>query len=662
MNNIKIGVASLNQIPLDWTGNQFRIMNVIQQAIKEEVALLLLPELCISGYGCEDAFFSQDVLFKAKDTLTGIIEYIKRSDKRGLIVSVGLPYFLNGAIYNVSALINKDGVIAYIPKQNLANDGVHYENRWFKAWEPGVSCSVSEQFEDTLIDFGDILIDFNGIKIGYEICQDAWVSNRPGINHANNGVHIILNPSASHFAFGKHDIRKQFIKEGSRAFKCAYVYANLLGNESGSSIFEGDTIIATEGEVIASGRRLSFQDHILTTAIIDLDNIKTIQSMDGSFRPNLNKSNVVFTDYDLILSKYLQLNSKLDLKAEDWCKEEEFIHAEALGLFDYMRKSRSNGWVLSLSGGADSTICACLIKLMHDLGIQDLGKDQFIEKSGMKFSDKDNLMKQLLTCIYQGTVNSSQETFDSAEKLSKAIGATFLEWQVDSMIDGYKYLVQKELNIDLSWENNDIALQNIQARVRIPGLWMVANIKNALLICTSNRSEAAVGYCTADGDLSGSLSPIAGVDKYFLLDWLKWVYLYYYKASDDDNFEYNSKDEWMNSLTAVLDLQPSAELRPLDNKQVDSEDLMPYEILDFIERKFIVQKKSPNDIFEHLKLKFSSVDVELLRGYTNKFFKLWSRNQWKRQKQPVSFMLDEECLDPRSWMRFPILSASFREI
>jgi NAD+ synthase (glutamine-hydrolysing) len=661
MNNIKVGAASLNQIPMDWSGNQFRIMAAIKEAINEKVTLLLLPELCISGYGCEDAFFSQDVQFRAKNSLKGIIEYIKCIQPiDDITISVGLPYFYNGAIYNVSALINDCGVIAYIPKQNLANDGVHYEGRWFRAWESGKLIEVKETIihQTRNIPFGDTLIDFKGIKVGYEICQDAWVSNRPGINHAQHGVDIILNPSASHFAFGKHAIRERFIKEGSRAFKCAYVYANLLGNESGSSIFEGDTEIAIGGEIIASGKRLSFQNHILTTAVIDIDDIRTTQSMDGSYHPKLDEYNEVLVNYSF-KSCEPKRHKGIDLKAEEWDKNEEFNHAEALALFDYMRKSHSNGYCLSLSGGADSTACAILIKLMHDFGIAELGKREFIIKSGMKFSDKENLMKQLLTCIYQGTVNSSQETFNSAKTVAEAIGSTFLDWQVDNMVDEYKHVVQRELDIDLSWENNDIALQNIQARVRIPGLWMVANIKNALLICTSNRSEAAVGYSTADGDLSGSLSPLAGIDKHFLLSWLNWMYCEWQDAHSN---EYYRGSDWIHALRHVLDLQPSAELRPADNKQTDEQDLMPYEFLDFIERKAIVQKKSPRDIFEHLKLRFSSTDHELLRGYVNKFFKLWSKNQWKRHKQSVSFMLDEECLDPKTFCRFPILSASFEEI
>lgn len=670
MNNIKIGAASLNQIPLDWNGNFDRICAVIKEAYEQGVTLLLLPELCITGYSCEDAFFIQDVQKKSKKMLFNIVEFINAIND-DIVVSVGLPYFFDGAIYNVAAIINKLGLIALIPKQNLANDGVHYESRWFKPWESEKLSYITEY--GIKIPFGDLLIDFNGVKIGYEVCQDSWVSNRPGINHAQHGVDIILNPSASHFAFGKHDIRERFIKEGSRAFKCAYVYANLLGNEAGSSIFEGDTFIAAGGEVVASGRRLSFKDHILTTAIIDTDYIKTIQSMDGSYRPDVGEYNKVEAKYDLKNHSYE--NQYGLCKAEKWCKEEEFVHAESLALFDYLRKSHSKSYILSLSGGADSTACAILIKFMHDFGVEELGLDNFIEKSGISFSNKENLMSDLLTCIYQGTENSSKETLESAETVAKAINATFINWSVDNVINEYKSLVQVGLNVDLTWEADDIALQNIQARARIPALWMIANIKNGLLICTSNRSEAAVGYSTADGDLSGSLLPIGGVSKQFLLHWLWWVQYEYAPKLRRRNFK--KEVEWIDCLAGVNSLKPSAELRPLSTNQNDEQDLMPYDVLEFIEHKFIVEKKSPTEVFECVKNRYSGSisckicpelndtpekKLELYRGYVNKFFKLWSRNQWKRHKMSVSFMLDDECLDPKTFCRFPILSVPFEEV
>lgn len=663
MNNIRVAAAALNQIPLDWEGNYNRIIEVINLAVDEEVSLLCLPELCITGYGCEDAFFAKEVHNKAVGYLDKIINYLIKIDyEKGydITISVGLPYFLDGALYNVAALINRSGCLGLVPKQNLANDGVHYESRWFK---PGPINSTQElKFGDNSVYFGDLIFNFEGIRVGFEICEDLWVANRPGSSLASKAVDIILNPSASHFAFGKHETRERLVVESSRAYKCTYVYSNLLGNESGRVIFEGDNMIASAGKLIASSPRLSFKDVILTTAVIDTDHTKTLQVMNGSFHPILadkSKETYVVIECDelkTIRNGYSETDNAL--RAEKLTKFDEFIFAESLGLFDYMRKSYSQGYCLSLSGGCDSAVCAILVKFMHDRGIKQLGRESFIIKSGLKLNSyNENLMEKLLTCIYQATENSSDDTFNAAKSVAEKIGATFMNFNVNSIMKDYIDLVEVGLKRKLTWETDDIALQNIQARVRIPGLWMIANINQSLLLCTSNRSESAVGYCTADGDLSGSISPIAGVSKEFLLYFIDFVYgreWYNFADADDDC-------KWVFCLDEIRCSKPTAELRPLKLNQNDEQDLMPYGVLDRIEKLAILDKKMPAEVLESL-IMLGGYDDEQLKEWVNKFFRLWQRNQWKRDKMPPGFMLDDENLDPKSWCRFPLLSAKFEEV
>jgi NAD+ synthase (glutamine-hydrolysing) len=152
-----------------------------------------------------------------------------------------------------------------------------------------------------------------------------------------------------------------------------------------------------------------------------------------------------------------------------------------------------------------------------------------------------------------------------------------------------------------------------------------------------------------DGDTSGSISPIAGIDKHFLRQWLRWV------ETTGVNGEWKIK-----GLSPVNNLQPSAELRPLENKQTDEEDLMPYDILDAIEKCAIRDKQSPLETLQILSASFGSIYTwEKLKLFVDRFFKLWSRNQWKRERYAPSFHLDDLNLDPRSWCRFPILSGGF---
>jgi NAD+ synthase (glutamine-hydrolysing) len=169
---------------------------------------------------------------------------------------------------------------------------------------------------------------------------------------------------------------------------------------------------------------------------------------------------------------------------------------------------------------------------------------------------------------------------------------------------------------------------------------MLANLSGSLLMATSNRSEASVGYATMDGDTAGSISPLAGVDKAFLRQWLVW-------AQQEMGYE---------GLQYVNNLQPTAELRPAEKAQTDEKDLMPYPILNRIERLAFYDRLSPRQVFEKMR---GQEDDELLKTHIRRFFSLWTRNQWKRERYAPAFHLDDYNVDPRSWLRFPILSGSY---
>ena len=212
----------------------------------------------------------------------------------------------------------------------------------------------------------------------------------------------------------------------------------------------------------------------------------------------------------------------------------------------------------------------------------------------------------------------------------------------------YESLVTDAVGRPLSWDRDDVALQNIQARVRSPGVWMLANIGGALLVSTSNRSEAAVGYATMDGDTSGGIAPIAGIDKAYLRRWLDWL-----QRSGPDGIGS------FPALAAVNVQAPTAELRPPADHQTDEADLMPYEVLDAAERCAIRDKQTPLETWQRLQATFPTHSARQLAVWTERFFVLWSRNQWKRERYAPSFHLDDENLDPKTWCRFPILSGGF---
>ncbi len=618
MANYLIAGGSVNQTPLDWKGNVKRIIDCIRQAKEKNVDILCLPELAITGYGCEDMFLSDWLWQKAISYLPEIV-----AECDNILVAVGLPIKIDNYLHNVACVISNGQILGFNAKQNMANDGVHYEPRWFTPWQSRKI--ISFNFDGKSYPFGDVIYDFKEWKIGFEICEDAWRGDgRPACRLVEQKVNLILNPSASHFAMEKSQLREDLIMDSSRDFNCTYVYANLLGNEAGRMVYDGEIMIAQHGKLLLKNELLSYKD-----------------------------TNLIYTSVNPI--EVAASECKYETKTKD--RRIEFVKAGALALFDYMRKSRSNGFILSLSGGADSSTCAVLISEMVRRGLRELGKDVFLKKINFNRSidveqlDSDEIdalsrriTHHLLTCAYQSTVNSSDETYASAEALATEIGAKFHQWSIDEEVNSYTTKIEQAINENLNWEEHDITLQNIQARSRAPIIWMLANLKNALLITTSNRSEGDVGYATMDGDTCGSIAPIAAVDKNFINQWLVWA----------------QQKLGYQSLNHVNQLNPTAELRPLGQNQTDETDLMPYHIMVEIEKLAIRDHLDPLATFNKL------VDYDLapeakLKSYISKFFRLWARNQWKRERIAPAFHLDDFNVDPRTWCRFPILSAGFTE-
>jgi NAD+ synthase (glutamine-hydrolysing) len=666
VNRIRLGAAALNQTPLDWDTNCRHIRAALDAARQAGVGILCLPELCITGYGCEDMFFAAGVQRRALEILVELVP-----DTHGIVACLGLPVYHDGGVYNAAAVACDGRLMGLVAKQHLAGDGIHYEPRWFRRWPAGAVSTI--EIGDKSYRIGDLLFDCGGVRIGLEICRDAWVADRTGARLAQRGADVLLNPSASHFAFAKQLVRERFVLEGSRAFCVSYAYSNLLGNEAGRSIYDGGTLIASGGKMLVRGPRFSFADWLLTIALVDVDATRRLKAESfpvSAPAPETLDDGIVDADFEYphadqggsvavhtSNSSGVKVPGHADWETGPHPKEEEFSRSVALALFDYLRKSRAQGFVVSLSGGADSTAVAVLVHLAVQLARRELGVRVLGEKlshiNGMSVIRTDRredraIVRQLLSCVYQATRNSGDQTLAAARTAAEAVGAEFLVWNVDSIVDSYVDTVAAAVGRDLTWERDDIALQNIQARARGPGAWLLANLRGALLLTTSNRSEAAAGYATMDGDTCGGLAPLAGIDKAFLLDWLKWM-----ETSGPVGVGP------VPALSVVNRLQPTAELRPPAASQTDEADLMPYRVLDAIERAAIRDKMMPVEVFQAVQPVFSQHAPKQLAEWVERFFRLWCRNQWKRERYAPSFHLDDENLDPKTWCRFPILNSGF---
>lgn len=651
---LRIGAAPLNQTALDWAGNLQRVLDSVQTARSAGVALLLTPELCLSGYGCEDAYFYPDTIDRALASLQRVVEA-----SQGIAVSVGLPVIFKDRLYNCAALISDQKLLGLAAKAHLAGDGVYYEPRWFTPWPLGISESISLWGNSYPI--GDLYFDMGGTKIGYEICEDGWVKDRRGLGLAAVGCDLILNPSASHFALRKFERRKQLAHTAAASLGCGYLLCNSLGVCSGRLIFDGDTAFAAPAHNQESSERLSFKDTNLACYELDLEKSRTARTKIKNPTSSLPSPIVVRADSLSLTQSLAEASVCSTMNWETVASElifEELSRSIPLGLYDYLRKSGLKGFVLSLSGGADSGSIAVFVYLMVVLGTRQLGVGRFTEQVGLKFQpiageteqeQTRRIVGMLLLCVYQPTENNSELSREIATKISETVGAEFKTLDVQPFENAYVRAVSKLEGREITWKLDDLALQNIQSRVRSPGIWLLANLRGRLLLASSNRSEGSVGYSTMDGDTSGSFNPIGGIDKFTLLRWLHWM-------SEVGPTGVGPMPE----LRAVADRAPSAELRPPADGQTDEKDLMPYEILNQIEKRFLKERLAPSEIKAQIKDSphLAHHDLSRIDEWVDSFFRRWRANQWKRERFAPCFQLDEWSIDPKTWCRWPIISGA----
>ncbi len=619
---LKIAAVALDTTPLDWDGNLAHIRLALDGARAAGAQVVCLPELALSGVGCEDAFLAPFVPEMALAALQALLP-----ETRGLTVAVGLPLAVGGQLFNAAALIADGRLLGFGAKRCLADDRLSYEARWFAPWTPASPTLVAIGGQP--FSLGTSVFEVNGLAIA--LCIGGDVSQVPLPAHAD----VILNVNARPFSFGEQaEFERQLVElTRSHTVPRAIASSNLVGNEAGTLIYAGGALVVHEGRLLSRSPRFSFRPMTAAIAEVARSGPATGPDCDG----------------DPFASK-----------------EEEFARAVALGLFGYLHKSRMSRFALSLSGGADSASIAALVMLMARFSLCELGSagvaqalrlgEGFPPDATLTPGDSGAaldravaaLMPRLLITAYQGTRNSSQTTREAARAVARAVGSRHLELDIEPIVARYRAAVEGALGRTFDWQRDDATLQNIQARVRGPSIWMIANAEHALLLATSNRSEAAVGYATMDGDTCGGLAPIAGIDKAWLRHWLAWLESVGPMGGHP-----------IHELALVNAQAPTAELRPAEAGQTDEGDLMPYAILDDIERLAIHQGRSPAATFDTLRVRHPERTPQQLLDWVSLFFRMFARSQWKRARSAPGFHLDEANLSPGSWCRFPLLCGGF---
>jgi NAD+ synthase (glutamine-hydrolysing) len=654
---LRVMSACINPTALDWQRNKDLINRAISVARSKSASLVVLPEMAISGYGCDDAFLHRMTTDKAKETLLELLP-----STTDMIVLVGLPMRFQDCVYNCIAVIADGQMLGIRPKKKLANSGVHYESRWFKPWPDSQVTTI--QVGGVSVPFGDLVFTIGNVTIGIELCEEAWTAGRELEHASQRGVQILCNPSASHFSLAKVDERITLVRQGSMNGNTVYVYSNLLGSDAGRLVYDGQSFIASKGIILARSLRLCMEPLTYCVADVDLSDATGGTAELVHFVPNGKSDPGCVSVADFFWPKMV---ARLPIEAnvvEDWELSsnrtfEEFTRAVALGFMDYIEKSHAKGIVVSLSGGRDSASVICLATIgiyliLCESGVTGLQLrfPWLVDTTARDQTDAwlvaRIVAKQFITTVYQRSKHSSVETGNAARVIAEAVGTSHHAISIEALVSEVESLVSSSLGITLDAlsSEHDVACQNIQARARSQFAWVLANLEHKLLIPPSNRSEAAVGYCTMDGDTAGGFNPIGSVGKSFINEWLLWLE----QVGLDGELR-------IPELGCINAQAPTAELQPQEMQQTDEKDLGPFVVRDFIEQAFLTYRRTPDEVRLLVIQQFGkNYGPEQLLAWTAKYFQNFSASQWKRERLAPSLFVAPPNLDPRSWCRWPILS------
>jgi NAD+ synthase (glutamine-hydrolysing) len=625
MRLVRIGVASISVKVGDFAGNSRRLREIVEEAGAQGVHLLVTPELALSGYSLEDRVLWRDVSQRSWEALLGLAEQC-----RNITAFVGLPVCHNAMMYNAAALVHNGSVRGLVLKKFLPTYSIFYEARNWTAWRTGVT-------EINGVPAGDLVFNLPFGLVSAEICEDLWSGDSPARERVRAGAEIICNSSASPFTPLKNEQRRRLVLGAAQHLACIYAYANLLGCDSSRLVFDGGGFIATPEGVVAEGPVLSPRHWTLTTGVVDLDDVARIRAENTTWRQQasavdepLHTETIAVNDASYkpapLTDFVRQMPESFFIPgpAARWENTQRYLDelfsALVLGLRDYFEKVGAfKRFLVALSGGRDSALC--LVLAVYASRMLDGGKGN------------GNVKNRVWTVYLPHEAFSSSATEDAARSIAEELGVPF---RVVAIHEESEVAMQKAAELMGNEEEvTPLARQNLQARVRGGMMLNWSNSASALVLVTSNLSEAAVGYTTTGGDNQGGYSPIANVPKTVVTRLL----------------EHLSKRDGLASLEKVLAIAPSAELAP---GQKDEEDLMPYVILDDLLYLFARRRLTLPDCWRVLCQRHPVEDPEQLREWTRDFGRRFILNQWKREQFPVTMKVMDLDLDPKTGFRFPV--------
>ena len=608
--------------------NVQQVESLIAQAEGRGVEVLVFPELCITGYSCQDLFKEQLLLDHAEGAILTLLDFTRKLD---VISIVGLPIVINGLLYNCAAVIQGGTLLGIVPKTYLPNYAEFYEKRWFAS---------SQDLNPTEIYFAGgpvtvsadpkIFVTADGMKFGVEICEDVWAPIPPSNNLAVAGADIIFNLSASNELLGKHAYLKSLLAQQSARTISGYVYASAgFGESTQDVVYGGNALIFENGKLLIEGDRFSFQPQIRSMQI-DVEKLRVERRQNTTFinaQRGANAETIVCKPVamrDFTLERTINPHPFIPKEEEmhDTC--EEILNIQVAGLAKRLYHINAKKAVIGISGGLDSTL-ALLVTV--------------------KTFDKLGLDRKGILGITMPGFGTTDRTHNNAVKLMETLGVSIREISIAKAVNQHFEDIGHDKKV------HDVTYENSQARERTQILMDVANQENAIVIGTGDLSELALGWATYNGDHMSMYGVNAGIPKTLI------QYLVSYVAGEMAT----------ETLLDIVDTPISPELIPADeqgNIKQKTEDLVgPYELHDFFIYYFLRYGFSPKKIFLLAQRAFCTPSVidgkevlyteDVVKKWLTTFCRRFFNQQFKRSCLPDGPKVGSVSLSPRGDWRMP---------
>lgn len=599
--------------------NAESICECLQEAYEKGAKIIVLPELCLTGYTCGDLFSQELLLTEAKKALAVVAE---ATSDRDALVFVGLPVERDGKLYNVAAVLQNGGILGMVPKANIPSYAEFYEGRHFAE---GNAEPVSFWFDGEEIPFGTNILfsctNVPGLVIGAEICEDLWVATPPATNHALMGATVIVNLSASGETVGKDEYREMLVKSSSARLLCGYVYASAGEGESTQDlVFGGHNLIAENGTVLAQSKRFMGET---IYADIDVKKMLSERRRMGNFG-KVTDTNYVEVSFMLSIEETTLSRTFAPMPFVPSDEEtrrrrcEEILSIQSMGLKKRYEHIGCKTAVLGISGGLDSTLALLVTVRTFD----------------MLNLDRSGIIAVTMPCF-----GTTDRTYDNACKLTRTLGATLKE------VDIKEAVTVHFKDIGQNMDNHDVTYENAQARERTQVLMDIANQTNALVIGTGDMSELALGWATYNGDHMSMYGVNAGVPKTLV----RHLVAYYAETCENK--------ELSEVLLDVLDTPVSPELLPPVEGRIaqKTEDLVgPYELHDFFLYYMLRCGYEPKKVYRVAKEAFRGLydDATILK-WLKTFYRRFFSQQFKRSCLPDGSKVGSVAVSPRGDLRMP---------